>query len=158
MKTTPLYGALACALVMTGCASQPHATTADTEAYASAMIAEKVGVAAEAQREYVALVAEDKVITERKQISIDTDEVDVDYIGSPQELLQTFAYRYGYRYLESGAYRKIQHINVRMTKSSPTEILRNIGQQIDKSGDLVLDKNAKTLRLIYKSVKAARRG
>lgn len=145
--------AVVIATAITGCAStSQQPTTADTEAFASRMIADKVAVASNAQREYVALVNEDKAVLYRKQLSIDTDEVDVDYIGNAQELLQTFAYRYGYKYLETGKRANLRTINVRVQKISPVEVLKNIGQQVDNGADVVLDKGTKTLRLTYKNL------
>jgi len=138
--------------VLAGCVSSPAPSSKDTEAFASRLIAAKVAVAADAQREYVAVLNEDKAVLSRKQAALDTDEVDVDYIGKPQELLQTFAYRYGYRYVESGKYVDLRTINVRVQKALPIEVLRNIGYQVDAVADVVLDKNAKILRLVYKSL------
>lgn len=137
---------------LVGCASSPQSTTADTEAFASRMIADKVAVAADSQRDYVALVNEDMVVVNHKQAAIETDEVDVDYIGKPQELLQTFAYRYGYKYIESGKRVELRTINVRVQKVAPVEVLRNIGYQVDNGANVVLDKNTKTLRLVYKNI------
>jgi len=137
---------------LAGCATQMQPSTNDTEAFATRMIADKVAIAAEAQREYVALVREDMTVIDRKQTSIETDEVDVDYIGKPQELLQTFAYRYGYKYVETGKRMALRTINIKVLKVAPIEVLRNVGHQVDNSADVVLDKGAKTLRLIYKNV------
>lgn len=144
------------AAALSGCATSPVPTTKDTEAFASRLLAEKVAVAADAQREYAALVNEDRLALSRKQAAMETDEVDVDYIGKPQELLQTFAYRYGYRYIESGKRVDLRTINVRVQKAPPIEVLRNIGHQVDAAADVVLDKNDKTLRLIYKNLPATK--
>lgn len=151
-KFKKLGMAVAVIATLAGCASSPQPTTSDTEAFASRLIADKVAVAADAQRDYVALVSEDKTVLNRKQASIETDEVDVDYIGKPQELLQTFAYRYGYKYVESGKRSNLRTINVRVQKVAPVEVLRNVGHQVDNGADVVLDKGAKTLRLIYKNL------
>jgi len=139
-------------VALSGCATSPVPTAMDTEAFASRLIADKVAVAADAQREYVALVNEDRSVLSRKQAAMEVDEVDVDYIGKPQELLQTFAYRYGYRYVESGKRIDLRTINVRVQKVPPVEVLRNIGYQVDALADVVLDKDARTLRLIYKNL------
>jgi len=138
--------------VFTGCVTSPVTSGEDTEAFARRLIANKLAIAANAQREYVELVNEDKSVILRKQAAIETDEVDVDYIGKPQELLQIFAYRYGYRYIESGKRNELRTINVRVQNVSPIEVLRNIGYQVDTAADVVLDKNTKTLRLIYKNI------
>lgn len=153
-----LLAALVAPLMVSGCASKPKVSDRDTEAYAAVLLAEHADVAAKAQKQYVALVAEDKQITAQKQHSIDTDEVDVDFLGTPQELLQTFAYRYGYRYIESGQRRSLKNINVRVNKASPIDVLRNVGHQITNGADLVLDKNAKVIRVIYKPVSIGQRG
>ncbi len=137
---------------LAGCATSPAPTTKDTEAFASRLIADKVAVAADAQREYVALAKEDKLVLYRKQAALESDEADVDYIGKPQELLQTFAYRYGYRYIESGKRVELRTINVRVQQTPPVEVLRNIGYQLEPEAEVVLDKNTKTLRLIYKNL------
>lgn len=153
MRTAQMLGML---LVLSGCMTTQGPTTSDTEAFASRLIADKVAVAADAQRQYVELVSEDKAVLSRKQAAIDTDEVDVDYIGHPQELLQTFAHRYGYRYIESGKRSDLRTINVRVKNMSPMDVLKNIGHQVDFAADVVLDRNAKTLRLIYKPIPVGR--
>lgn len=137
---------------MVGCASNtPQPTTRDTEAFASKVISDKVAVAANAQREYVALLNEDMAVLTRKQTSLESDEIEVDFIGKPQELLQTFAHRYGYRYVETGRTAELRTINVKTARAKPIDVLRNVGHQIDHGADLVLDKDAKVLRLVYKN-------
>ncbi|WP_460199014.1 DotD/TraH family lipoprotein (plasmid) [Xanthomonas campestris pv. passiflorae] len=151
-KAVPLVAA---GLMVAGCASNPStkATTADS-VQASRLIAEKVAVAADAQRQYVDLVRDDKVVLARRQAAIDTDAVDVDFIGKPQELFQTMAFRYGYQYVESGRRSELRTINVRVTRTAPIEVLRNVGYQLGTAADVELDKNSKTLRLIYGDVPA----
>lgn len=151
-KAFPLVAA---GLLVTGCASNP--ATKETKAdsvQVSRLIAEKVAVAADAQRQYVDLVRDDKVVLARRQTAIDTDAVDVDFIGKPQDLLQTMAFRYGYRYVESGRRSELRTINVRVTRTAPIEVLRNVGYQLRTAADVELDKNTKTLRLIYSDVPA----
>lgn len=161
MKSNVLLGwTIVVGLVVTGCAStRPVATTTeDTEAFAGRLIAEKVSVAADAQRDFVAMVAEDQDMTFRKQAALDTDAIDVDFIGAPQELLQTMAHRYGYRYIESGKRSDLRTINVRVLRASPVEVLRNIGHQVDAGAEVVLDVNEKVLRLVYKNAPSDGRG
>lgn len=137
-------------LGLTGCATTPEPVEEDTEAFASKVISEKVGVAATAQRDYVALVNDDQEVKLKKQAAMASDLVNIDYIGKPQELLQTIAVRYGYRYIESGKWADLRTINIRVQKTSPIEVLRNIGYQIDAYADVVLEKNTKIIRLTYK--------
>lgn len=153
MKTIRLsvLASLVGLMTLGGCTAPVKTTSADSEAFAARLIADKVAVAADAQERYVALVAEEQQIVARKQIALESDHVDVDYIGKPQELLQTFAYRYGYQYLEVGKRQDLRTINVRVQQTSPVEVLRSVGLQIDGGADVVLDKDARTLRLIYKN-------
>lgn len=139
-------------LALAGCASTPPVVgTADTEGNADRIVAAKLGVAADAQRDFVAMVAEQRSVILKKQAAFDSDELDVDYYGLPQEMLETVAYRYGYRYIEVGARTQLKPINIVIKKASPTEVLRNIGHQVDDAANIILDRNAKVIRLVYKA-------
>ncbi|CND60404.1 DotD/TraH family lipoprotein [Yersinia enterocolitica] len=146
--TIPL--SLLTTLFLTGCAPTVSKNTSETSEFADRMIADKVAIAANAQRDYTALLNNDKAVLGRKQASLGSDYVDIDYIGVPQELLQTFSYRYGYRYIEVGKRRSLKNINIKVKNMSPQEVLRNIGYQIDKGADVTLDQKQKTIRLSYK--------
>ena len=137
-------------LFLTGCASQVTKNNAEGSDFANSAIAERATQAAKVQAEYAAMVNNDKAVMGRKQSSLNTDLVDIDFIGSPQEILQTFALRYGYRYVEIGKYKRINPVNIRVVKASPENVLRNIGYQIDRSADVTLDQKSKTIRLTYK--------
>jgi defect-in-organelle-trafficking protein DotD len=137
-------------LFLNGCAPHVVKSESDTRDFSDKIISEKVSEAAEAQQKYVAIVNNDKAVMGRKQSSLNFDIVNIDYYGQPQELLQSFAYRYGYRYAEIGAWRKLKPINIRVLNSSPEEVLRNIGYQIDKGADVTLDQKSKIIRLSYK--------
>lgn len=146
-------GILIAGMTCTACTALPKRdVSSDSEGYANRIIAEKVDVAATAQREFAAAVQEDKEMAVRKQAALETDEVDVDYIGKPQQLLETLAYRYGYKYIETGKRIELKTINIRVKKTAPLEVVRNIGHQIGQPAEVVLDKSTKTLRLIYKKV------
>lgn len=140
------------AAINSGCATHRQSTaTPDTEAFASRVIAEKVSVAASAHQRYVALVAEDQSRLASKQATLESDFIDVDYIGKPQDLVQAIASRYGYRYYEEGRTSLLRVINIRVTKAMPIEVLQNVGRQIDAGADVELDKTSKTIKLIYKT-------
>jgi defect in organelle trafficking protein DotD len=139
------------ALMMSGCALQPDKqVTPDSEAYARQLILERVDAAVQAQRELAASTVEGRQQVLRRQAALDADEVDIDYLGKPQPLLEAVAYRYGYRYVETGKRDDLKTINIRVTKRLIVDVLRDVGYQIDAGADVVLDKDAKILRLIYK--------
>ncbi len=141
--------------VLGGCASSAKPTTDDTEAFASRIIADKVAVAVNSQHNYVSSLTADRVKAASRQAAVDTDQVDIDFIGKPQELLQTFASRYGYAYVESGKRVDLKPINIWVRKATPINVLKDVGVQIDTGADVVLDKSTNTLRLIYKPVPLA---
>lgn len=144
----------AVAVLATACATTPRPAPmlADSEAFASHLIAEKAGVAADAQRDFAQMQAEHRAELAIKQARLEDDRVDIDYIGSPQELLQTVANRYGYRYVEIGARTNLKPVNIRFANTDAVELLRSVGQQVHASADVVLDKSERTIRLVYKSV------
>lgn len=139
------------ALLLAGCSNSISKNNAESNDFANKAISERAAIAAKAQQEYVAILNNDKAVLGRRQSSLNTDLVDIDFIGAPQEILQTFALRYGYRYVEIGKFTRLNPVNVRVTKASPENILRNIGYQIDKSADVTLDQKTKTIRLTYKN-------
>jgi defect-in-organelle-trafficking protein DotD len=145
--------AIVVAILAAGCATKQTAeVTPDSEAYARQIILEKVDAAVSAQRELAETTAEGKQQILRRQAALDADEVDIDYLGKPQALLEAIAYRYGYKYVETGKHADLKTVNIRVQKRGVLEVLRDVGYQIDSGADVVLDKDAKIIRLIYKKV------
>jgi defect-in-organelle-trafficking protein DotD len=112
-------------------------------------MADEVTQAVQAQQSFEQVLAENARTLTLKQRAIDSDQVDIDYIGKPQDILQTIAYRYGYGYAETGKRQDLRIINVRLSKTSPVDILRSISYQIAYGAKVVLDKKTKELRLVY---------
>ena len=139
---------VAAPMVLAACATTR--VTSDSR-MAESIIASQVTVAADAQREYAAIIAEDARISYQKNEEMNTDVIDVDYIGKPLPLLQGFSTRYGYNFIEIGKRRDLRIINVRMKSTTPEEVMRSVAHQINYAGDVVLDKNTRVIRLIYKN-------
>ncbi|UXI68339.1 DotD/TraH family lipoprotein [Tahibacter amnicola] len=134
-----------------GCASRaPRPAGNDTEAFASRLIADRVDIAAQAQRDYVAWVAEEKRDSQHRFESIDTDAIDVDYIGRPVELLRAFARRYGLRFVTLGHEDDLRVVNVRMGSTTPMEVIRNVSRQISPYAEVMVDRDDRVLRLVFK--------
>lgn len=146
------YASLLCictsVALVSGCA---QTRLSDDAKMAEVVIADKTAIAANAQQEYLALVTEDRRIRSEKQTALETDLVDVDYIGKPIPIIQGFANRYGYTFVETGKKRDLRIINIRMQNMPTVEVLRNIGTQIDYAANLILDKNTKVIRIVYKN-------
>ena len=53
--------------------------------------------------------------------------------------------------MEIGKKRDLRIINVRMKSTNPEEVMRSIAHQIEYAGDVVLDKNTRVIRLVYKN-------
>ena len=65
--------------------------------------------------------------------------------------MRGFSNRYGYNFVEIGKKRDLRIINVRMKSTNPEEVMRSIAHQIEYAGDVVLDKNTRVIRLVYKN-------
>lgn len=136
------------AAMLGACAS----TTADKEEeFASRLIAEKAAIAAAAQRDYAALLAEDYTTLQKRWARFDEDVIDVDYIGNPKELVQSVASRYGMGFAEMGKQTDLRPINIRMKGVKPDDLLRNIGNQIHQGADIVFNKPEKLITIEYKN-------
>jgi defect-in-organelle-trafficking protein DotD len=138
-----------------GCAttlSSKHPSDSPELADLSARIDAHEVVAAKAWRDYAALGSDDPGTREQRQALLSRDVVEVNYIGKPQALLQTFANRYGYRYVEVGKRIDLATVNVYVRNQTPIDVLRSVGQQIDQGADVDLDRDTKEVRLVYKNV------
>lgn len=151
-KASPVVLVAMIGALLSGCANQSVATSEADAAQARVrkLIADKAEVAVQAQRDLAAAKQEAKDQAVRKQATLDEDEVDIDYVGMPQPLLQSIAYRYGYKYLEMGKRGDLKVVNLRVTRAHVVDVLRDVGLQVDSGADVVLDKDAKVIRLIYK--------
>lgn len=134
-------------IAITGCSALPSSSD---PSLAESVIAQKVSIAAEAQRDYLALLQEDSRIQRIRNEDFNNELVDVDYIGKPLPILSSMGKRYGFNLVEIGKRKELRIINIRMKNVSPVEVLRNIAQQIDYSANVILDKNSNTIRIVYK--------
>jgi defect-in-organelle-trafficking protein DotD len=151
MRFLRIEAVLIAAVTLVACASKPpEGVRPDSQAYARSIVVEKVDAAVEAQRELAAATQEGAAQRLRKQSALETDAVDIDYIGPAQPLLEEIAFRYGYRYVETGKIRDLAPVNLRVQSAPVEEVLHNIAYQIDSNASVELDRQAKVLRLLYK--------
>lgn len=151
MVRKKIFTVVAGAVILMGCSSSPKRDVeSDTTSYIMHMVNEKAQVAVNAQRELVAVQYADKELILKRQLLLETDELEVDFIGRPQRLLEALALRYEYKFIETGKPVELKPVNVRTSKRPVLEILRDVGYQIDPVADIVLDKQDKAIRLIYK--------
>ncbi len=120
--------------------------------FIEALMVQKSSEAVDAQQSYAMIVAENRDQKNQKQNLFDNELVDiVDFIGKPNVLLKALSNRYGYEFNEVGTNKILPTITVDIKKQSPLEVLKMIGYQIDKVADLVLDKDARVIRLVYRN-------
>jgi defect in organelle trafficking protein DotD len=124
----------------------------NSKEFIETMFIQQSNEAVDAQQQYMMLVADNREQKQDKQNSLNTDTIDiVGYIGKPTTLLKAIANKYGYDYNEVGAIKNLPTINLDIKKQTPIEVLTNISYQVDKYADLVLDKDNKVIRLIYRT-------
>lgn len=150
MNKNILVKALLIAVSLSGCAHQPTALN-ESETKAEELLKKKIITASEANNEYSLAIRENFATLPRKQIMLERDRINVDYIGKPESLLQTLANRYGYQYIEIGKRSELPTINIRQGEVTPELLIENIKVQINEAADLLIDKRDKTLRLVYRN-------
>ena len=145
MKVNHLVASLLSVTVFLSACASPN-----LERPTQSIIRDKAAIAAEAQRDYAASVNQDAIALSRRRSAIGNDEVDVDYIGKPEALLEDMAQRYGYSYAEEGKKYELKTINVRMERALPIDVMRNVGNMVDDGADVVLNTVEKKITLVYK--------
>jgi hypothetical protein len=122
--------------------------------YIEAMLIQKSSEATEAQKAYVMIVAEQQQAKEEKQAAFDTEYIEVqNFIGKPNSLLKALAHRYGYEYREEGFAKNLPTLNLDIKNDPPIEVLKQISYQINSVADMIVDKDQKIIRLIYRQGK-----
>jgi hypothetical protein len=144
-------------LLISGCATNNPPKTIqelnpNSQEFAEAMMIQKSSEAVEAQQQYAMIVAENRAQKNQKQNLFDSEDIDIiGFIGKPNILLKAMASRYGYEFNEVGTSKGLPTITIDVKKQAPIEVLKMISYQVDKVADVVLDKDAKVLRLVYRS-------
>lgn len=138
---------MAALVTLSACGSIRH--HGDTT-MAESVIAQKVSVAADAQKDYLAILNEDTRLRYQRNDDFENELVDVDYIGKPIPMLNAMANRYGYTLVEVGKRQDLRIINLRMKSVAPVEMLRNVALQMNYAADVILDKQTNTIRVVYK--------
>lgn len=79
------------------------------------------------------------------------DKIRVNYIGKPQGILESIAIKYGYRFLEQG-YRtdNLPTVNFTDYNATPEDIVIAVDSQLQQTANIAIDKQNKTIVLIYK--------
>ncbi len=146
-------------LIVVACASSKlekpstpyQALDPNSPEFIDAMLIQKSNEAVQAQQNYMFLVAEQGMQKGSKQEALEQESIDIqNYIGKPNTLLKALANRYAYDYKEVGAARILPTITVDVKNASSLEVLKQISYQVYKTADVILDKDLKVIRLIYK--------
>jgi len=143
---------IAC-VIMSSCAVNKKSQDVDpnSKEFIDAMLIQKSSEAVQAQQQYTMIIAENRADKNQKQNQFETEEIDIiGFIGKPNVLLKALANRYGYEYNEVGNKNNLPTITIDVKKQTPLEVFKMISYQVDKVADLVLDKDAKVVRLIFR--------
>ncbi len=123
----------------------------NSQEFVEAMMIQKSAEAVEAQQQYVMITAENREYKNQNQNLFNNEEIDIiGFIGKPNILLKAMANRYSYEFNEIGTPKNLPTITIDVKKQSPLEVLKMISYQVDKTADIVLDKDEKVLRLVYR--------
>jgi hypothetical protein len=164
-KAAAMLAASSMCFLITSCASnapknmetpsqQYQTLDPNSPEYLQAMLIQKSSEAIEAQKTYVMLVAEQQQAKEEKQSAFDNEYIEVqNFIGKPNTLLKAIAHRYGYEYREEGFARNLPTLNLDIKNDAPIEVLKQISYQINGLADMIVDKDQKVIRLIYRQGK-----
>ncbi len=119
-----------------------------TEAYASALIADKASIASGEMARYKIDTRTAKDDLQARRDSYAYDFIDVDYVGAPAPILETLAHRYGYTYVEVGRHNNIL-VNLKYKALPAPEVLSLIASQVQPLAKLDVDNKNHAFRLIY---------
>jgi defect-in-organelle-trafficking protein DotD len=119
-----------------------------TEAYASALIADKASIASGEMAKYKITNRTGKDDLQARRDSYANDFIDVDYVGAPAPILETLATRYGYTYVEVGRHNNIL-VNLKYKALPAPEVLSLIASQVQPLAKLDVDNKNHAFRLIY---------
>lgn len=86
---------------------------------------------------------------QQQQAKIDTDLIVLDYIGAPENLLNSIANHFGYRYLEVGAQRSLPIVNFTSRQETGLEAIKDIAVFVDGYANINVDQQNKTVLLTY---------
>lgn len=84
-----------------------------------------------------------------QQAKFNVDVINVNYIGTPEVLLNSTANHYGYRYLETGYQRTLPIVNFTNRKQTGFELVKDIAVFINGSANIIVDNQNKTITLSY---------
>lgn len=82
-------------------------------------------------------------------VDFKNDKIVIDYIGKPQQLLNSIAIKYGYRYLEYGKYSHTPTVNFTQYYTTPYDALVIINSQLQNTASVGVDLNQKMIVLSY---------
>lgn len=114
------------------------------------IISQKSQQAAEATNMLVKYQQQFNETLDYRQRSFENDEIRINYIGKPDDLLASIAYRYGYRYIELGSYRDLPTVNFTDYWTTPKNAVLNTDAQLKNTANIAVDAQNKTITLIYK--------
>lgn len=153
MKKIPLVFAIGAAVFsIVGCASTQNGIdrTANIETYSPLeIISQESQKALQAQQILTKYRQEQNQTLDYRQRNFENDQIVIDYIGKPRNVISSIAIKYGYRFIEVGQPRDLPTVNFTQVFSTPENLLINLNAQLGHQAELSINKDEKIISLIY---------
>lgn len=145
LKKTIVGASVAVAMLLTGC--QSTTTTSLNPVSPLNIIAQESQKAVIAQQSLKTAQSAQLRELQVKQARFNVDVLNVNYIGTPQVLLNSVATHFGYRYLEAGPERALSVVNFTNRKVTANELVKDVGVFVNGQANIVIDHQNKTIVL-----------
>lgn len=161
MKTQSIKLAIGAVVLstMAGCASNSligkesdlisHRASYEQPMSVLAIISQESQEALNAQKRLVAFRQADNKKLAIVNRDLETDEILVDYIGKPPQLISSIAIEYGYRFVEVGVRSQLPTVNFTNQYSTPEDILIDLSAKVSPMAAIAINKNDKIITLVY---------
>ncbi|OIH08586.1 hypothetical protein A7M79_07165 [Acinetobacter baumannii] len=139
-------------LLLAGCQSIDNKAAISSSMNPSSaleILAQKSQDAVLAQQSLKTAQAENLREIKIKQANFTTTVIKVDYIGSPDVLLNSVANRFGYRFLENGYARTLPIVNFSNRQETGFELVKDIAVFLNGEANITVDNQNKTILLTY---------
>ncbi|MFB6350055.1 hypothetical protein [Moraxella marmotae] len=146
-----LAAAVISSAALAGCASTPsHITTKNLQSYSALdIVAQESQKASNAMQVLTKYRQAQNMTLDQRQANFESDRIVIDYIGKPRQILASMAIKYGYRFIEMGNVRDLPTVNFTKVHGTPEDILINLNAKLVNQASIAINKNDKTITLIY---------
>jgi hypothetical protein len=151
MSMLKLFSTFSVVLALTGCQSYYYVPSPKFDVESPLGVLSKAAQDAVAEQQTYALTQrqylDNLAITNS---NINKDVLVVDFVGDSQTLLQSVAYRFGYRFIEAGNIRQLPIVNFHKRKMTGADLVKDTALQLGNAATVDFDSQSKTITLIHR--------